>query len=134
MMTEVIAGRIDFAFLALGAALPLIRDGKLAALAVNSAARSSVLPDVPTLRQAGFNDAEYPMWIGVFLPARAPRDIVDKLHNETLKALQEPKVRAKLAAMGVDPMITTSAEFDALVEKEIAINAALVNAIGLRPQ
>jgi tripartite-type tricarboxylate transporter receptor subunit TctC len=74
------------------------------------------------------------MWIGVFLPARAPRDIVDKLHNETLKALQEPKVKAKLAAMGVDPMITTSAEFDALVEKEIAINAALVNAIGLRPQ
>ena len=134
MMTEVIAGRIDFAFLALGAALPLIRDGKLAALAVNSAARSSVLPDVPTLRQAGFTEAEYPMWLGIFLPARAPRDIVDKLHNETLKALQEPKVKAKLAAMGVDPMITTSAEFDALVEKEIAINAALVNAIGLTPQ
>ena len=134
MMTEVIAGRIDFAFLALGAALPLIRDGKLAALAVNSAARSSALPDVPTLRQAGFNDAEYPMWLGIFLPARAPRDIVDKLHRETLKALQEPKVKDKLAALGVDPMIMTSAEFDALVEKEIAINAALVNAIGLRPQ
>ncbi|MBK9572027.1 MAG: hypothetical protein IPO43_04510 [Rhodoferax sp.] len=69
MMTEVIAGRIDFAFLALGAALPLIRDGKLAALAVNSAARSSVLPEVPTLRQAGFSEADYPMWFGD-LPAR----------------------------------------------------------------
>lgn len=134
MMIEVIVGRIDFAFLALGAALPLIRDGKLAALAVNSAARSSVLPDVPTLRQAGFTEAEYPMWFGIFLPARAPRYIVDKLRNETLAALQEPKVKARLAAMGVDPMVTTSAEFDALVEKEIAINAALVNAIGLKPQ
>ena len=134
MMTEVIAGRIDFAFLALGAALPLIRDGKLAALAVNSAARSSALPDVPTLRQAGFTEAEYPMWFGIFLPARAPRDIVDKLHRETLTALQEPKVKAKLAALGVDTMIMTPVEFDALVEMEIAINAALVNAIGLRPQ
>ena len=74
------------------------------------------------------------MWFGIFLPARAPRDIVDKLHRETLAALQEPKVKAKLAAMGVDPMITTSAEFDVLIEKEIAINAALVNAIGLTPQ
>jgi tripartite-type tricarboxylate transporter receptor subunit TctC len=134
MMTEVIAGRIDFAFLALGAALPLVRDGKLAALAVNSATRSSALPEVPTIRQAGFNDAEYPMWFGIFLPARAPREIVDKLHRETLKALQEPKVKDKLAALGVDPMIKTPTEFDALVEKEIAINALLVNAIGLRPQ
>jgi tripartite-type tricarboxylate transporter receptor subunit TctC len=131
MMTEVIAGRIDFAFLALGAALPMIRDGKLAALAVNSATRSSALPDVPTIRQAGFSDAEYPMWFGIFLPARAPREIVEKLHHETLKALQQPKVKEKLAALGVDPMVATPAEFDALVERDIAINAGLVSAIGL---
>jgi tripartite-type tricarboxylate transporter receptor subunit TctC len=74
------------------------------------------------------------MWFGIFLPARAPRDIVDKLHRETLAALVEPKVRAKLTAMGVDPMVMTSAEFDALIEREIAINAALVNAVGLRAQ
>ena len=133
-MTEVIAGRIDFFFVALGAALPQIRDGKLAALAVNSARRSSALPEVPTLREAGFTDAEYPMWLGSFLPAKTPREIVDKLHRETLKALQEPKVRDKLAALGVDPMVMTPTEFDALVEKEIAINAALVKAIGLKPQ
>ncbi len=133
-MTEVIAGRIDFSFVALGAALPLIRDGKIVALAVNGATRSSALPDVPTLRQAGFNDAEYPMWLGLFLPAKTPRDIVDKLHRETLKALQEPKVRDRLAALGVDPMVMTPAEFDALVDKEVGSNAALVKAIGLKPQ
>ena len=134
MMTELVAGRIDFAFLALGAALPLIRDGKLAALAVNGATRSSALPDVPTIRQAGFNDAEYPMWFGIFLPARAPREIVDKLHRETLEALQAPKVKDKLAALGVDPMVMTPTQFDALVEREVAVNAALVDAIGLKPQ
>lgn len=134
MMTEVIAGRIDFAFVALGAALSHILDGKLAALAVNSATRSSALPQVPTLREAGFNDAEYPMWFGLFLPAKAPRDIVDRLHRETVRALQEPKVRDKLVSLGVDPMPMSPSDFDALIEREVAINAALVKAIGLKPQ
>ena len=133
-MTEVIAGRIDFFFVALGAALPQIRDGKLAALAVNGAARSSALPDVPTMQEAGFDNAEYPTWFGLFVPARTPRVIVDKLHHETLKALQEPKVKERLTTLGVDPMAMTPAEFDALVQKEIALNAALVKAIGLEPR
>ena len=134
MMTEVIAGRIDFAFVALGAAVRQIREGKLAALAVNGARRASALPDVPTLREAGYSDAEYPMWLGVFLPARTPREIVDKLHRETLKALQEPKVKDRLATLGVDPMVLTPAEFDALVDKDTGMNAALVKAIGLKPE
>lgn len=134
MITEVIAGRIDFAFVALGAALPQIRSAKLTALAVNGAARSSALPDVPTLREAGFSDAEYPMWLGLFVPAGTPREIVDKLHRETLKALQEPRVKDKLAALGVDPMVMTPAEFDALVSNETRMNAGLVKAIGLKPE
>lgn len=133
-MTEVIAGRIDFAFIALGAALPHIRAGKLVALAVNGEARSPSLPEVPTLRQAGFTDAEYPMWFGVFVPVRTPRAIVDKLHRETARALQEPKVRERFARLGVDPLDMTPAEFDALVRKEIDINAALVKTIGLKAQ
>jgi len=131
-MTEVIAGRIDFAFIALGAALPHIRSGKLVALAVNGAARSPSLPDVPTLRQAGFTDAEYPMWFGMFVPAKTPRSIVERLHRETAKALQEPKVRERLAGLGVDSLDMTPAEFDALVQKEIDSNAVLVKAVGLK--
>jgi tripartite-type tricarboxylate transporter receptor subunit TctC len=133
-MTEVITGRIDFYFVAIGAALPYIKDGKLAALAVNSAKRSAALPDVPTIQEAGFNNAEYPTWFGLFVPARTPREIVDKLHRETLKALQEPKVRDKLAALGFDPMVMTPSEFDAFIAKDIAANAALVKAVGLQPQ
>jgi len=133
-MTEVMAGRIDFFFVALGAALPHIRDGKLSALAVNSADRSAALPDVPAIREAGFSDAEYPTWFGLFLPAKTPREIVDRLHRETLKALQEPKVKDKLASLGVEPMILTPSAFGAHVEREIAENATLVRTIGLKAQ
>jgi tripartite-type tricarboxylate transporter receptor subunit TctC len=99
---------------------------------VNGAARSSALPDIPTTQQAGFADAEYPIWIGVFLPVNTPRDLVDKLSRETLVALQSPKVAAKLSALGVDPMSMTPSEFDAYVRKEIAVNAKLVKAIGIK--
>jgi tripartite-type tricarboxylate transporter receptor subunit TctC len=131
-MTEVIAGRIDFFFGPVPLVLPQIREGKLAALAVNGSKRAAALPDVPTTLEAGVANAEYPIWLGLFLPAKTPREIVDKLNRETLKALQEPKVRDKLAALGVDPMVMTPSEFAAHVEKEIAVNAALVEAAGLK--
>jgi tripartite-type tricarboxylate transporter receptor subunit TctC len=131
-MTEVLAGRIDFFFGPVALVLPQIGEGKLTALAVNGAKRSAVLPDVPTTLEAGVADAEYPIWLGLFLPAKTPREIVDKLNHETLKALQEPKVRDRLAALGFEPMVMTPAEFAAHVEKEIAINDALVKATGIK--
>ncbi|MFZ0853314.1 MAG: tripartite tricarboxylate transporter substrate binding protein [Hyphomicrobiaceae bacterium] len=131
-MTEVIAGRIDFFFGPVALVLPQIQDGKLAALAVNGDKRSAALPNVPTTLEASVADAEYPIWLGMFLPAKTPREIVDKLNRETLKALQEPKVRDKLTGLGFEPMIMTPAEFAAHVEKEIAVNAALVKAAGLK--
>ena len=133
-VTEVMTGRVDFFFGPVGVVAPRVREGKLTALVVNGAKRSSLLPDVPATPEAGFANAEYPFWLGVFVPAKTPRDIVDKLHRETLKALQAPKVRDKLAALGIDPMVMTPTEFDAHIEKEIADNAALVKAIGLKPQ
>ena len=133
-MVEVIAGRIDYFFGPVALVLPQVMEGKLAALAVNGAKRSASLPTVPTTAEAGIANAEFPIWLGMFLPAKTPRDIVDKLHRETLKALQEPAVRDKLAALGFDPMVMTPKEFDAHVEKEIAVNAALVKAIGLKSQ
>jgi tripartite-type tricarboxylate transporter receptor subunit TctC len=133
-MLEVMAGRIDFFFGPVGLVLQHIREGKLKALVVNGARRSAALPDVPTTQEAGFSDAEYPIWFGLFLPVKTPRDIVDKLNTETLKALQTPKLQEKLAALGVDPMVMTPGEFDAYVQKEISLNAALVKAIGLKPE
>jgi tripartite-type tricarboxylate transporter receptor subunit TctC len=132
-MSEVLAGRVDFFFGPVGLVLPAIRDGELLALAVNSTQRAAALPDVPTTREAGFANAEYPIWFGLFAPARTPRDVIDKLNRETLEALQAGKLHDRLRALGVDPMVMTSTEFDAYVRKEIATNAELVKANGVKP-
>ena len=131
-MSEVIGGRVEFFFGPVGLVLPHVRDGRLVALAVNGTARSAALPRVPTTAEAGFPNAEYPIWFGLFLPARTPRHIVDRLYGETLKALEAPRVRDKLVSLGVDPMVMTPAEFDAHVRKGIAADAALVKTIGLK--
>jgi tripartite-type tricarboxylate transporter receptor subunit TctC len=133
-MTEVIAGRIDFFFGPVGLVLPQVQEGKLRALVVNGAKRSSALPEIPTTQEAGIANAEYPIWFGLFLPAKTPHEIVDKLHGETFKALQSPKVREKLAALGIDSMPMSPADFTAHVQKEIASNAQLVKAAGLKTQ
>jgi len=133
-ISEIIAGRLDLFFLPIANALPFVRDGKLAALVVNSTQRSKALPDVPTVSEAGFSNAEYPFWIGMFLPAKTPENIVDRLYRETIKALQEPKVREKLSAMSVDPLAMSSGEFDAYVQKQIKSDAELVRAAGLKAQ
>lgn len=133
-ITEVMAGRLDFFLVPVGVALPHIKDGKLTGLVVNTAKRAAALPDVPTVAEAGFSNAEYPFWLGVFAPAKTPRDIVEKLNSEIGKALKEPKVRDKLAALGVEPMTMSAGEFNAYVSKEIGASAALVKAAGLAPQ
>jgi tripartite-type tricarboxylate transporter receptor subunit TctC len=133
-MNEIIAGRIDFFFAPIANALPLVRDGKLVALVVNSAERSKALADVPTVSEAGLSNAEYPFWIGMFLPAKTPEGIVDKLYHETMRALREPKVREKLSALSVDTLEMKPGEFDAFVQKQIKTDAELVRAAGLKTQ
>ena len=133
-MAEIIVGRIDFFFAPVGIALPHVREGTLTALAVNGFKRSAALPEVPTVSEAGFANAEYPFWIGIFVPAKTPRDIVDRLHSDSVKALANPMVRDKLIALGVDPMQMTPTEFDAHVEKQVAVDAALVKQAGIKTQ
>jgi tripartite-type tricarboxylate transporter receptor subunit TctC len=125
---------VDFFLAPVGVALPYVKEGRLAALAVTSANRSGALPEVPTTAEVGLKNAEYPFWIGVFVPAKTSREIVAALYRETLKALQDSTVRAKLAEIGVDQMILTPEEFDARIRNEIATNATLVKAIGLKGQ
>jgi tripartite-type tricarboxylate transporter receptor subunit TctC len=131
-ITEVMGGRVDFAFLPIGIVMLHIREGKLSALAVNGPKRASALPDVPTTLETGFPDSDYPIWWATFIPAKTPRDIVDKLHRETLKAIQAPSVQEKLATLGVDPLVLTPAELDAHVKKELSMNADLVKATGVK--
>jgi tripartite-type tricarboxylate transporter receptor subunit TctC len=92
------------------------------------------LPEVPTTSEAGFRDADYTFWIGLFAPSRTPRAIINKLHDETLKALETASVREKLAAVSVSPMRMTSEQFDARIKEEIASNAVLAKAAGIQPE
>jgi tripartite-type tricarboxylate transporter receptor subunit TctC len=131
-LTEVMTGRVDFTCMGMSAALPFIRDGKLIPLAVSSAKRSSALPAVPTTLESGLADSDYNYWMGMFVPAKTPREIVERLYQETQKALRLPAVVEKFGPQGIEPMPMTPAEFDALIKKEIAINVALVKAAGLK--
>jgi tripartite-type tricarboxylate transporter receptor subunit TctC len=116
----------------ISSALAFIHDGKLIPLAVSTPKRTSALPDVPTTLEAGFADSDYNYWMGMLVPAKTPRPIVERLHQETQKVLQLPAVRDKFAPQGIEPMALTPAEFDALIKKEIADNIALVKAAGLK--
>ena len=133
-MTEVMAGRVDFFFGPIALVLPHIRDGKLVALAVNSAKRSAILPESPTLAETGIRDAEYPIWFGLFAPAGTPREIVERLNRETLKALQMPKVRERLAGLGVDTMPMSPDEFAAHVAREVSLNEGLARKASLKAE
>ena len=131
-LTEVMTGRVDWTSMGMSSALPLIRDGKLIPLAVSSTKRSSALPDVPTTVEAGLKDSEYVYWMGMFVPAKTPKEIIERLRDETQKALRHPNVVEKFKGQGIEPMPLAPAEFDALVKKEIDANKALVKAAGLK--
>ena len=129
-ITEVLAGRAEFYFCPLGTALPQVREGKLLALAVSSPKRAALLPDVPSVVEL-FPNSDYAFWIGVFMPAKTPRDIVDRFHREAVKTMQLPNVKERLETLGMDPMPLTPAQFDAHVRSEIASTGLLAKAAGL---
>lgn len=131
-LAQVLGGQIDFYFCPIVPALPMLKDGRLAAVAVGSNKRASALPDVPTTLEAGFPNSDYNFWVGLFAPGRTPRDIVSRLHHEVVAALQSPEVAQRLARLGAEPMTMSPEQFDAYLRDEIAANAALVRAAGIK--
>lgn len=131
-LTEVMTGRVDFTCSSIAPAIPLIREGKVIALAVTTPKRSPALPDVPTSIEAGYPNSDYTFWVGMFLPAKTPREIVDRLYQAVQKVLSAPGMDKRLAQVGIDPMPITPQAFDALVAKEVAENIALVKAAGIK--
>ncbi len=132
--TEVVAGRVDFFFSPVLVAQPLIKGGQLAALAVSSARRSTALPEVPTTVEAGYPNSDYEFWLGFFLPAKTPPDIVERLYQEIRKAKEHPDVKAKLAASGGEPMDMTPAQFQDYIRQSVEMNRNLAKAAGIKPQ
>ena len=125
-LTELLAGRVDFTFMPIAPALALVNEGKLNALAVGSAGRAAALPQVPTTREAGLVGAEYPFWTGLFVPAKTPPEVIEKLRRETEIALQNPAVRERLAKLGVEPMPMTPEQFEKFFKADVDAAVKLV--------
>ena len=132
-VTEVIAGRVDYYFSPIAPVIGQIKNGQLVALAVGSPKRASALPQVPTTAEAGVPGSEFNFWIGMMAPGKTPRDIVNRLHDEVVKALNTPEVKERFAALGADAWTLSPEQFDAYIKDEIKSNAVLVKAAGLQP-
>jgi len=133
-VTEVIAGRVDYYFSPIAPVIGQIRSGQLLPLAVGSPRRASALPQVPTTAEAGVPGSEFNFWIGMFVPAKTPRDIVQRLNAEVVKALATPEVKERFEKLGADAWTLAPEAFDAYVRDEVRSNAALVKAAGLEVQ
>lgn len=133
-LTDTMAGRISYFFAPVSAALPLVRDGKLLALAVSSARRSSVLPQVPTVSESGLPDFDYVLWVGMFAPAGTPAEVVDKINRDVNRVLKEPDVRERMLALGAEAMAMSAAEFDRFMRAEMDDAAKVVKAAAIRVQ
>src|SRR5665647_2116381 len=118
LMPDLLAGRVTMSFANIVNVLPLARDGKLRALAVTSIKRSALAPDLPTMAESGFPGFEAVPWFGLLAPTGTPKDVLDKLHGETVRALAMPEVRRKFDELGLEPVGNTPAEFAALIRKE----------------
>jgi len=133
-LTDTMTGRIAYFFSPISAALPHVREGKLVALAVSSAKRSSVLPNVPTVAESGLAGFDYNLWVGMFAPSGTPADVVEKLNRDVNRVLRESDVRERLASLGAEPMPMSSAEFDRFVHAEMDDAAKVVKAAGIKAQ
>jgi tripartite-type tricarboxylate transporter receptor subunit TctC len=133
-VTEVLAGRMDYYFSPISPVLGQIREGRLQALAVGSPRRAAALPQVPTTAEAGLPGSEFNFWIGMMVPAKTPRDIVNRLHDEVVKALDSAEVKERFARLGADAWTLRPEAFDAYIRDEIRSNAALVKAARLEVQ
>jgi tripartite-type tricarboxylate transporter receptor subunit TctC len=131
-LTETASGRIDWFFAPLVSALPLIQSGRLQALAVSTATRSPLLPNVPSISEAGFVNAAYTFWVGLFVTAKTPKPIVQKLHAGVMSVLAMPDVKDRLEKLGAAAMPMQQDAFEKYLDAETLAAAQLVKAAGIR--
>jgi tripartite-type tricarboxylate transporter receptor subunit TctC len=133
-LSDLVGGQIQLMLENIPSTNPFVKAGKLRALAVTGKTRSALLPDLPTLDEAGLKGYEIVGWNGLFFPAGTPNAIVQKVHAETVKMLAQPDVKERLAALGAEGVGNSPAEFAAFVRAEIAKWARVVKQAGLEPQ
>ncbi len=131
-MMDVLSGNVDLMVSSLPSAMAQIKSGKLRALAVTSARRSSSLPDVPTVAESGYKDFDVSTWYGLFMPAGTPREIVATMHDEVNKLLATPAMKAAINAQGAEVQLMTSEQFGDLLKSDYQKWRGIVQASGAR--
>jgi tripartite-type tricarboxylate transporter receptor subunit TctC len=130
-LTETLTGRIDFYFPPISVALPLVNDGKVVPLAVSTKSRSAALPNVPTSTELGLKDSAFEFWIGFFLPAKTPAEIITRLHNETQNVLEVPTIQERMRTFGYEPMKLSPEQFAVFFSNDIEDLAKSIKAAGI---
>jgi tripartite-type tricarboxylate transporter receptor subunit TctC len=134
ILAETMAGRVHFSWVPSLSSMGLLKDGKLLALAVSTSKRTPVLPDVPTIAEAGYPGGQFDFWLGMLAPAKTPREVVAKVNAEINRALQSPETAERLAKLGGEPMLMAPAQFDAFIRKEYETLGKVMRDAGAKPQ
>lgn len=127
-IVETSSGRVDFMFTPVLASIPSIRDNRMRALAVSTAKRSSALPDVPTVAEAGIPGFVFDFWIGLLAPVKTPRAVVNKLNAEIGRILAQPEIKERMAKLGAESMPMRPEQFDAYIKEEFMTLSAVMKA------
>jgi tripartite-type tricarboxylate transporter receptor subunit TctC len=133
-ISDTIAGRVCCYFAPINAALAHVQGGKAVALAVSSAQRSPLLPNVPTIAESGVPGFDYTLWIGLWGPSAMPAELVDKINADVRKALNSPDLKDRLTKLGTLPMDMSPQQFSQFVRKELDETAKVMKAAGIKPQ
>jgi tripartite-type tricarboxylate transporter receptor subunit TctC len=131
---EVLSGRVDLMFSPVASSIQHVTAGRIRALGVTSPKRVPLMPDLPTIAEAGLPGYEFQAWYGVVAPAKVPKEIIVKLHREINDLLADPKFRDVMLSRGAVPIGGSSAEFGQFMEKETKKYAAVAKAAGIRPE
>jgi tripartite-type tricarboxylate transporter receptor subunit TctC len=130
-LTEVLSGRADCYFALIFQAQKLRDAGKVDALVVSAPKRSSLMPDLPTTVEAGYPNSDYNFWVGALVAAKTPRSIVERLHKEINALVQSPEINDRIRKLGADPLVMSIGEFDAMIKRELEVNAQLIKKAGI---
>jgi len=133
-IAAVVGGHTPIGFSSPAASIPQIKEGNVRALAITSKTRSQILPDVPTMTEAGYPEIEGDSWVGVLVPAGTPKDIISLLHREIVRIIALPDMKARLGELGYDPIGSTPEEFATRIKVEIENWAKVIRAANIKPE
>jgi tripartite-type tricarboxylate transporter receptor subunit TctC len=133
-MIDLLAGYVQLLFSSMPSALQHIQSGAIRSIVMTGAKRSAAAPNIPTMAEAGLPGFEVSTGFGMFAPAKTPRAVIKRLHDEVVKSLQAPAVRNSLASQGAEPVGSTPEEYDAFVRSEIAKWAKVCKEAGIQPE